>query len=53
MRTGLVRLEFHPGQLGCLEEDENKGRHYRRRPGGFNGGLSSVEGRSRGRCFGS
>src|SRR5437016_4161885 len=39
-RTGLVRLEFHPGQLGCVDEDENKSRHYRGRASRFDGGLS-------------
>src|SRR6266487_3490743 len=45
MRTGLVRLEFHSGQLGRVVEDENKSRHHRCRPSGFDGGLSSFQGR--------
>src|SRR5213082_68863 len=45
MRTGLVRLAFHPGQLGCVVEHEKKSRHYRSWSSGFDGGLSSFQGR--------
>src|SRR6266700_5261037 len=34
-RTGLVRLELHPRELGCVEKDENKSRHYRCWTSGF------------------
>jgi hypothetical protein len=43
MRAGVVRLEFHPGTLGRVEEDENKSGHYWSGPGGFNGRLSSYQ----------
>src|SRR5262245_24935614 len=51
--TGLVRLEFHPGPLGRLAENANKGRHYRCRSGRSNGRLSAVQERRRCRRSGS
>ena len=53
MRTGVVRLEFHQGQLGCVVENENKSRHYRCRASRADGGLSPLKRGGGCRRFGS